>query len=391
MLSARRTTPAHFLLAAAALATAHNAASAPQETPSLPAKLLPLKGELALPVVDGAIVHMGKRAALLGGMTEDFKATPAVQLRTPDGTWKPVGNQLLEARIGPSVIALPDNRVFVWGGFGGSAAGELTPLHNGEVLDPRVAGSSRLITPPEGAAWETPSAPVLLDDGSVGLIAANALYRFDLQNNRWEEPLPLGRRLAGPSLCTAPKNRLLACGVDPKNESTHVIEIDLATETITPWEDHLPERILGGQLIRMPDGLAVLMGWPQADGRPSRRTVVLSPETRTMTNGPTLPLVGSGPSWQATCRVGPGIVVMMTVRKEPDTKDHSVAFYLQYVRGTTFRVWRLAQIPPGRRQMLLAHGSKAVELIGGYEFLPSGPKITRTSALLEYGTGPIGD
>lgn len=362
-----------------------------QDVPTMLTRLVPLEGKLALPVVDGTVVRMGKRAVLVGGMTKDFKATPAIQMREPDGSWRPVGNQLIEPRIDPSVLVLPDNRLFVFGGFGGSAAGQLEPRVDGELLDPRVAGSSRLIAPPAGTSWQAPSAPVLLEDGSIALVAANTLHRLNPNTASWAEPLALGRTLAGSSLCRIGGNRLLACGVDPETESTQVLEIEPVTGIITPWKQDLGERILGARLFPMEGGTVLLMGWPGKDGRPVRRTFVLDPASHSIEAGPTLPLVGTGPSWLAPCKVGRGIVVMMTVREKPNGRDRTIAYLLQLDHAGRFSTWRLSKLPKGRRQMLLAHGAGGIELIGGYDFLVGRATLMRTTALLTYGTGPSGD
>ena len=365
--------------------------AAPQDAPRMPTKLLPLEGTLPLPVVDGAITQVGKNVVLVGGMTADFKATPAVQLRGPNGQWKPVGNQLREPRIRPTITALPDQRVFVWGGFGGSADGELTPLHNGEILNPRVAGSAQLVTPPANANWETPSAPVLLNDGAIALIADNALQRFDPSTMTWRKPVPLGALLAGASLCAPSTTELIACGTDPDDQSLRVFTIDLETNVVTPWSDTLDQRILGAQLFSMPDDIVIGLGWPADQGTIAHQTFELNVKEQSIALGQEFPVGTQGATWLSACQVGDNIVVMMTVRKEHEGKDESIAWLLQSNRGGRFRVWELSPLPPGRRQTLLAHGPKSIELIGGYQFLPTGAKLTDTSALLEYGTGPIGD
>ena len=121
-----------------------------------------------------AVIESEGWVFLLGGMTSDARH-PAIQMRRPEGDWLPVGSQMREARINPDAVRLPDGRIVIWGGFGGSARDALTPHLNGEILQPKIAGESVSITPPVGSAWTTPSPPKLLPDGTIGLIAQGSL------------------------------------------------------------------------------------------------------------------------------------------------------------------------------------------------------------------------
>ena len=58
--------------------------------PSMISELRTLPGEIPIPVVEAAPVDVGGRTVLVGGMTSDFRATPAIQIRRPDGSWRGV-------------------------------------------------------------------------------------------------------------------------------------------------------------------------------------------------------------------------------------------------------------------------------------------------------------
>jgi hypothetical protein len=367
--------------------------------PKMLSQLRTLPGTLRLPVIDAAVVSIGLRTVLLGGMTSDFNATPAIQIRQPDGTWRPVGNQMLEARIEPEAIALADGRIFIWGGDSGSARDTLTVRNDGELLDPRVAGSAVRIDPPAGSNWQAPSAPCQLDDGTIAIAAQQGVHRFDPTTGTWQDSIALPVPLDQPGLCFIGDRRVLVITTDPAGKGARVFEIDCKAGTVDAWADPLPEPIPGANLYLLPGGRIVATTWFQPNRQRSRRTILLRISERTFESGPGLPPTDEATGWIASC-ANEGDILMLA--SDPSsTEDDLLAFLLRSQRGGNLRLWQLTTPPKGRRRMLHPRGGKAFELIGGYRYLDAalarkegvkeGPRLFSTTLELNYGTGPIGD
>ena len=367
--------------------------------PRMLSQLRTLPGTLELPVIDAAVVKVGRRTVLLGGMTSDFNATPAIQLRQPDGSWRPVGNQMLEARIGPHGIALEDDRIFVWGGESGSAQGTLTVRNDGELLDPRVAGSATRVIPPEGSDWQAPSAPCLLQDGTIVIAAQHGVHRFDPKAGTWGDTITLPVPLEQPGLCGLGDDRVLVVSTDRDGDGARVFEIDCTDGTVEAWAAPLPEPIPGAELSLLPGGSVVATIWFQPDGKRSTRTILMKSSERTVAIGPSLPGMEAAPGWVASC-ANEGDILML-VSKAGSSEDDLRAFLLRSRRDGELGLWLLTRPPKGRRRMLVPRGEEAFELIGGYRYIDpeqaskegieAGPRFFRTTLELDYGTGPIGD
>jgi hypothetical protein len=392
------------LLGATNSARAQDPAKTPQGTTAAPiprmlSKLKTLPGTLRLPVIDGAVVNIGTRTVLLGGMTADFNATPAIQMRQPDGAWRPVGNQMLEARIAPRAIGLGDGRIFIWGGDSGSARGTLTVRNDGELLDPRIAGSAKKIDPPKGSDWQAPSAPCLLTDGTIALAAEQGVHRFDPKTGDWRAPIALPVPLVQPALCLLDGQRVLVITTGPAGDGARVLEVDCSSGTVETWSNQLPEPIPGAELHLLPGNRIVATTWLQPDGQRSRRTILLKATDRTIQSGPQLPTTDDATGWIASCVNGGDI--LMLASDASSTEDDLRAFLLRSQRGGNLRLWQLTTPPKGRRRMLCPRGDRSFELIGGYRYLsarearqegaPEGARLFSTTLELDYGTGPIGD
>ena len=396
--------PVTFLVAAGAwnpVTAVETDPPAPQEAPlvlGLPVRVSTLPGTMKLPVIEAALIDDDEWLVVLGGMKKDFTASPAIQLRTPQGTWRPVGAQMKEARINPSAIALENGRVFVWGGYGGSARKDLVQRIDGELLQPKVAGSAQLITPPSGSDWSDASNPVRLPEGSVGMVVKDQLQRFDAGDaGRWVSPIPLGRSLQGPTLARLEDGRLLACGTSEAGTDYLVIEIDPSNETATLWKEPLGVPALGGRLHHLPDGRLMLLGWTRLGSALESGSLILDPASRSAEVGPNLPTDTNALTWMSSHTVDAGVLVLGTEVTPPagagdsPTAPKPVSYLLRMEGSGGLRAWSLNKLPPRRRPMARPAGKRTVELIGGYRFGAGGAAMENTSVLVNYGTGLVGD
>ena len=372
-----------------------------QEEPlvlGLPVRVSPLAGTMKLPVIEGALINQEDWLLVLGGMKKDFTASPAIQMRTPQGVWRPVGAQMREARINPWALQLSDGRVFVWGGYGGSARGELEQRLDGELLKPKVAGSSVLVTPPVGIDWSGASNPALLDEGIVGMVVKDQLHRFDPgEGGGWVAPIPLGHTLQGATLTALENGRVLACGTNESGTGVQVIEVELGAARVTHWPEGVQVPALGGRLLGLPGGRLLLVGWTRVGAGLESRTLLLDPSTRTTTMGPELPIDSGQLNWMSSHAVAEGALVLATLTTEEKgagqaaAPPRTVAFLIRAERAGSIRVWSLSKLPARRRAMVLPVGQRSIELIGGYRFEAKGAVMENTSTLVNYGAGLIGD
>lgn len=366
----------------------------PAETPlvlGLPVRITELKGTLTLPVIESAVIESDGWVFLLGGMTEDFDATPAIQTRRPDGSWLPVGSQMLEARINPHAIILPDRRILIWGGYGGSARTDLTLRLDGEIVQPKIAGASTPITPPEDSAWVTPSPPKLLHDGTFGLIAENSLHRFDVDTHQWRTPEPLGRTLLAATLDVLADGTLIVCGTNPEDERLVVMQRAHDESSWTAWPASKQVSALGARSRMLPDGRLLLLGWPRKDGRPSPETLVIDTASKSILAGPELPFQGGIPTWMNAITVPNGVVVLASEQPTTDELAMPTALFIRSQTNGRLRPWRMNNLPRRRRPNVLSVGNGVIELFGGYRFSTGGASMTNETSMVKYGTGLVGD
>ena len=363
----------------------------------LPVRITEIPGRMNLEVIEGGVIRQDDWLVVLGGMKEDFTASPSIQLRTPQGEWRPIGARMLEARIDPRIVELSDDRLFVWGGYGGSARTELIQLVDGELLKPRVAGSARSITPPAGTDFSGASNPVRLADDVVGLVVEDQLHRYDTgREGGWLQPIPLGHSLQGPTLATTLEGSVLACGTDESGRGLQVVEIDVSNATTNAWPIGLETPALGGRLHRLPDGRFLLIGWTRVGAGIEAGTILVDPASKTVTTGPDLPVDGDRLNWISSRPVTEGVLVVASERPEATdgnetTQPTAVGFLIRINPDRTLRVWGLSNMPPRRRPMLVPLGGRSAELLGGYRFGARGASMESTALLVNYGTGLIGD
>ena len=360
-------------------------------TPVLPVRITELPGTLMLPVIESAVIESEGWVFLLGGMTSDFNATPAIQMRRPEGDWLPVGSQMREARINPDAVRLPDGRIVIWGGFGGSARDALTPHLNGEILQPKIAGESVSITPPEGSAWTTPSPPKLLPDGTIGLIAQGSLHRFDVASLEWRAAEPLDPTLTAATLDVLEDGTLIACGTDPEDDALVVMDRAPDETNWSAWPSSDSIRALGARSRALEDGRLLLLGWPRKDGRPSPDTLIIDPDRKAIQMGPQLPVEGGIPTWLDAITVPGGVLVLASEQPSSDQLATPSALFIGADSTGRLRPWRLDNLPQRRRPNILSVGSGAIELFGGYRFSAKGASMTKETCRVKYGTGPIGE
>ena len=393
-----------LLLAVPLLGWSNQDAPAPgQEPPPRLARMISqvdrIPGTIPIPVVDAAIVDIGPRTILLGGMTGNFQATPAIQLRRPDGTWQPVGNQMLNPRIAPDAIPLPDGRIFVWGGASGSARETLTTRLDGELLNPRIAGSATLVTPPADSGWLAPSRPCLLPDGTIAIAAEDGIHRYDPTEGSWSPPITIGRPLDQPALCHLGGMRLLLIDSDPDLHEARVLEVDCTNGSFDQWQERLPHPVPGCSLFLLPNGHVVVSTWFDQDGRRTSGILLLSLEDRSVERALLPAEVETTPNWITTCPNDADLLILMTTRASGE--NQALAFLLTGPGDASMKTWQLSTPPPGRLQMVRTSGQGRFELLGGYRFLnareareerlPEGATISTAIFQLKYGTGPIGD
>ena len=357
----------------------------------LPVRTSELPGTLTLPVIESAVVESDGWVFLLGGMTSDFNATPAIQSRRPDGAWLPVGSQMSEARINPEALKLSDGRILIWGGYGGSAKGVLNLRLDGEIVQPKIAGASTPITPPEESRWVTPSAPKQLSDGTIGVIAENGLHRFDLENLTWHPAEPLGRKVSAATLDVLEDGTLIACGTNPDDQSLVVMERPRNETTWTAWSVAEKISALGARSRMLPDGRVLLLGWPQKDERPSPETLIIDTARKTVVAGPKLPFKGGVPTWMHAITVPNGVVVLASEQPTSDELAMPTALFIRAERSGRLRPWRLNDLPRRRRPNVLSVGNGLLELFGGYRFTIDGASMAIETNRVKYGTGLVGD
>ena len=357
----------------------------------LPVRTSELSGALTLPVIESAVVESDGWVFLLGGMTSDFNATPAIQSRRPDGAWLPVGSQMSEARINPDALKLSDGRILIWGGYGGSAKGVLNLRLDGEIVQPKIAGASTPITPPEGSRWITPSAPQRLSDGTIGVIAENSLHRFDLENLTWRPAEPLERKVSAATLDVLDDGTLIVCGTNPDDQSLVVLERPRNENTWTAWSVAEKIRALGARSRKLPDGRILLLGWPQKDERPSPETLIIDTARKTVAAGPELPFKGGVPTWMHAIEVPNGVVVLASEQPTSDELAMPTALFIRAESSGRLRPWRLNDLPRRRRPNVLSVGNGLLELFGGYRFTIDGASMANETNRVKYGTGLVGD
>ena len=357
----------------------------------LPVRTSELQGTLTLPVIESAVVESDGWVFLLGGMTSDFNATPAIQSRRPDGAWLPVGSQMREARINPEALKLSEGRILIWGGYGGSAKGVLNLRLDGEIVQPKIAGASTPITPPEGSRWITPSSPKRLSDGTIGLIAEDRLHRFDLETLTWHPPEPLGRKMSAATLDVLDDGTPIACGTNPDDQSLVVMERPRNETTWTAWPVSEEISALGARSRMLPDGRVLLLGWPKKDERPSPETIIIDTTRKTVLPGPELLFKGGIPTWMHAISVPNGVVVLASEQPTRDELAMPTALFIRAESSGRLRPWRLNNLPRRRRPNVLSVGNGVLELFGGYRFTIDGASMADETNRVKYGTGLVGD
>ena len=359
--------------------------------PGLPVRITELPGTLTLPVIESAVIESDGWVFLMGGMTSDFNATPAIQMRRPNGEWLPVGSQMREARINPDAVKLSDGRILIWGGFAGSARESLTPHLGGEIVQPKIAGDSVAITPPEGSAWTTPSPPKPLPDGTIGLIAQGSLHRFDTDSLQWRPPEPLDPPLTAATLDVLEDGTLIVCGTSPEDEALAVMQRGPKDANWSTWPASDPFRAVGAHARSLGDGRLMLLGWPRKDGRPSPETLIVDPTRKTVQAGPELPFQGGIPTWLEAISVPGGVLVLASEQRSSDELATPTALFIRAETTGRLRPWRLDTLPQRRRPNILSVGNGAIELFGGYHFSADGASMTNGTSRVKYGTGLVGD
>ncbi len=165
----------------------------------------------------------GGGALLAGGADCDaFHCVPSAdsyRLSPGDSAWLPTA-PMLQPRALPTVVALPDGRALVAGGFGDACERpegySCAPLASAEVYDPDTNSWTAIEPLPSRAGR---AAATVLSDGTVMLVGdaengREAAWRYDTSSGAWTTIAPPSS--AGSALLALPADRVLALGSPPE-------------------------------------------------------------------------------------------------------------------------------------------------------------------------------
>ncbi len=346
-------------------------------TPDTPAFRLAyweaMPGPMRLPVFDAVAVEIRDQLVVLGGFTDRMEATRAIQIRHPIDGWLPVGSALIEPRARATLIPLARHRVLILGGYSGVWSQDARALDNGEILDPLVAGSARLIesfgVPLEGHT-ATP-----LPDGRIAVACGCDLRLFDPASETWSAPIELARERRHHAAMLVGRTLVLAGGVG--EASVESIDLDAEPLASVAWESDLGTAIGHASGAAMDGRHALLAGGLATDERVTLScTFVLDVAKRLVRPGPRLPLE-RGACGLTLTRHERGMLVLDGEWRAGDERGNAnAALLLTGLDGPTLgahaRVWRL----PGpdcadalARRMLVVRRDGSVEAVGGYRFI----------------------
>ena len=349
--------------------------------PATPTQTIPLQHDPLLAVTNATAVQVGEQVFLFGGTLEDGEPTAAIQVRNSNGTWRPVGSQMIIPRVRADVIALADGRVVVSG----------TGQDFGELLQPLVAGSSRIIAKPTNCADQTPCAPVALANGDFATIYGESLYRFDATAHAWQAAIPLldGAQTATLGV-TGDQDLLIAMG----NGTIHLCHHESHSTAV--WSARVQADFKLAQLHPLRDGTWLLA---MINDEQQLQLARLNPRNETIHDGPTTTIDWAEVDGIALASTSDGAALF--VSGKDDTTGRAELFHVQTLGSTNLRLWTMKTPLLLPEHALVRHSSVGVELIAG----PAIPARQRRnvlkdraamvqevrSILVQLTTPPIGD
>lgn len=313
--------------------------------PVTPTRTIPLQHDPLLAVTNAAALQVGGHVFLFGGTLEDGEPTAAIQLRNKNGTWRPVGSQMIIPRVRADVIALADRRVVISG----------TGQDFGELLQPLVAGSSRVIAKPMDCADQTPCAPVALANGDFATICGDSLYRFNATAHAWEAAIPLldGAQTATLGV-TSDQDLLIATS----NGTIHLCQHD--SHSTVAWSARLQADFKLAQLHPLRDGTWLLA---MINNEQQLQLARLDPCTETIHAGPATTIDWARVDGIALASTSDGVALF--VHGKDDTAERAELFHVQTLGSTSLRLWSI-KTPLLLPEHALVHDSPVgIELIVG--------------------------
>lgn len=347
--------------------------------PSLPADWRTPSGSMPLAVIEAVLAERDGRLVLLGGLDSAFEATAAIQILDPRQGWLPIGSQLGVPRAGARSVLLHDGRVAILGGFAGAVA---SPVHHedGELLDPLVAGSSRVIEGFGGSLEGLTATPL---PAHLALVAAGDRVRvLDLATLGWSEPaalspprrhhlaIPLGDGqvllLGGADSAAAPIATLVRTSSEDPTAPPIVEEIAIDDASAS-----FPARLRHAASAPIEGGVIIAGGLDPESLRTSERLWRFDEASRSLGALPSLPQA-TGASHLLLASIDQGVVVVGGEWRVGAARGPA-DFSLVLERDPSDRAaWRWRSLPPlpvsGSRRMLRRTAEGGVEILGGYRF-----------------------
>lgn len=347
--------------------------------PALPADWRTIAGSMPLAVIEAVLAERDGRLVLLGGLDSTFAATAAIQILDPRQGWLPIGSQLGVPRAGARSVALQDGRVAILGGFAGAVA---SPIHHedGELLDPLVAGSSRVI---EGFGASLEGLSVTPLPGHQALVAAGDRARvLDLATLAWSEPamlatprrhhlaIPLGEGqvllLGGADSVAAPIAALLRSSLEDPTAPPIVEEIAI-DDASAPF----PARLRHAAIAPIEGGVIIAGGLDPDSLRSCERMWRFDESSRSLAALPPLPQA-TGASHLLLASIDQGVVVVGGEWRVGAARGPADLSLVLERDPSDRAAWRWRSLPPlpvsGSRRMLRRTAEGGVEILGGYRF-----------------------
>lgn len=343
-----------------------------------------------LPVFDGMVVQRDGWLAILGGMTEAFETTPAIQLRHPQRGWFAIGSQLLESRARFTMTPLDGKRFLVVGGVQGSLENGVKPLATCEVLDPFIAGSTEVEPLEEPLVGHTAHA---LPNGRAIVIGGGAARIFDGATNRWTHRIALHRERSGHASVLIDPHTLLVLGGDDEG-TIERISLQEGTPIAQPLKARMPKALERFGAAALDDGRVWIVGGvDRATGFSTDETWFLDPREETITPGPRLALEHGIADPKLVDDHGRVLVLGGEWVAPAARGEVEGARFFAPAEG---KLWSLAPLPEqvSRRMWYTARDGRPAAF-GGYRFVdeaesqrtgrPAGPEIVQRGITLRVG------
>ncbi|MBL9150384.1 MAG: hypothetical protein JNM94_16990 [Phycisphaerae bacterium] len=335
-----------------------------------------MPAEMAVPVFDAASVAIGEQLVVLGGATESMTATPAIQVRSPNYGWQPVGSNLLESRARASITPLGGDRYLVLGGWSGTWGVDATQRADGEILAPLVAGSSKPVAPwPEPLEGHTATR---MPDGRIAVVCGCRLRIFDPRLEAWTAEIELERERRFHAATAIGWNLVLVGGdLEGTIESVWLGSGDAHGEL---WDARLTSRLDESSAIAINERFAFVVGGFDPDtNRTTADTLILDTARRTLRPGP--PLADARGACDVALSMHPrGVIALCGEWRDHTARGASetALLFRPLAPRHEMRRWSLPPLPSiggFARRMAVPRPDGTVELLGGYRFVADGDAL----------------